>query len=175
MQKMQKFLWKNKRPYPKNSTTTIIIIDKISSTLKLNQATVIVLITCSLLVTSRQYIGRKNSRCHYENSIFRCPIHGNFWEGPFLYWPYLGDPIDCIVDPDVPQNVMDTYCWIHSTFSIPNRYEGRNEVMIDLSSAMITVNLVNTWSQPSKSTWWTWQLCQPRANTGVNKYFVAKA
>merc|ERR1711884_736779 len=52
------------------------------------KATVIVLITCSLLVTSRQYIG---------------------------------DPIDCIVDPDVPQNVMDTYCWIHSTFSIPNR------------------------------------------------------
>jgi len=52
------------------------------------KATVIVLITCSLLVTSRQYIG---------------------------------DPIDCIVDPDVPQNVMDTYCWIHSTFSIPDR------------------------------------------------------
>merc|ERR1719188_2712002 len=63
------------------------------------KATVIVLITCSLLVTSRQYIG---------------------------------DPIDCIVDPDVPQNVMDTYCWIHSTFSIPNRYEGRNEVGKDV-------------------------------------------
>ena len=26
------------------------------------------------------------------------------------------------MDPDVPQNVMDTYCWIHSTFSIPNRF-----------------------------------------------------
>jgi len=63
------------------------------------KATVIVLITCSLLVTSRQYIG---------------------------------DPIDCIVDPDVPQNVMDTYCWIHSTFSIPNRYEDRNEVGKDV-------------------------------------------
>ena len=36
--------------------------------------------------------------------------------------PPAGDPIDCIVDPDVPQNVMDTYCWIHSTFSIPNRF-----------------------------------------------------
>jgi len=55
------------------------------------KATTIILITCSLLVTSRQYIG---------------------------------DPIDCIVDPDVPQNVMDTYCWIHSTFSIPNRVIG---------------------------------------------------
>ena len=48
----------------------------------------VVLITSSLLVTSRQYIG---------------------------------DPIDCIVDSDIPQNVMDTYCWIHATFTIPNR------------------------------------------------------
>lgn len=34
---------------------------------------------------------------------------------------YIGDPIDCIVDPDIPQNIMDTYCWIHATFTIPNR------------------------------------------------------
>ena len=45
---------------------------------------------CSLLVTSRQYIG---------------------------------DPIDCIVE-EIPNNVMDTYCWIHSTFSIPNAIVG---------------------------------------------------
>lgn len=55
----------------------------------------IVLITCSLLVTSRQYIG---------------------------------DPIDCIVDADIPQNVMDTYCWIHATFTIANRRQDRNTV-----------------------------------------------
>eukprot|EP00096_Caligus_rogercresseyi_P016570 TRINITY_DN927_c0_g1_i1.p1 TRINITY_DN927_c0_g1~~TRINITY_DN927_c0_g1_i1.p1 ORF type:complete len:362 (+),score=85.23 TRINITY_DN927_c0_g1_i1:246-1331(+) len=30
---------------------------------------------------------------------------------------YIGDPIDCIVE-EIPPNVMDTYCWIHSTFSI---------------------------------------------------------
>lgn len=51
------------------------------------KATVIVLVTFSIIVTSRQYIG---------------------------------DPIDCIVE-GVPSNVMDTYCWIHSTFTIPNR------------------------------------------------------
>lgn len=33
---------------------------------------------------------------------------------------YIGDPIDCIVD-EIPPNVMDTYCWIYSTFTIPNR------------------------------------------------------
>jgi len=36
---------------------------------------------------------------------------------------YIGDPIDCIVE-EIPNNVMDTYCWIHSTFSIPNRLQG---------------------------------------------------
>jgi len=32
---------------------------------------------------------------------------------------YFGDPIDCIVDR-IPQEMMDTYCWIHSTFTIPD-------------------------------------------------------
>lgn len=33
---------------------------------------------------------------------------------------YIGDPIDCIVD-EIPLHVMDTYCWIYSTFTIPDR------------------------------------------------------
>lgn len=37
---------------------------------------------------------------------------------------YIGDPIDCIVD-EIPLAVMDTYCWIYSTFTIPNRLSGR--------------------------------------------------
>lgn len=36
---------------------------------------------------------------------------------------YFGDPIDCMVD-GVPGGIMDTYCWIHSTFTIPNRIVG---------------------------------------------------
>ena len=24
---------------------------------------------------------------------------------------FIGDPIDCIVTPDVPAKMMDTYCW----------------------------------------------------------------
>ena len=34
---------------------------------------------------------------------------------------YFGDPIDCMVD-GVPGDIMDTYCWIHSTYSVPTRY-----------------------------------------------------
>jgi len=37
---------------------------------------------------------------------------------------YIGDPIDCIVD-GVPGGIMDTYCWIHSTYSIPSRWTGK--------------------------------------------------
>jgi len=36
---------------------------------------------------------------------------------------YIGDPIDCIVE-EIPNNVMDTYCWIHSTYSIPGKLIG---------------------------------------------------
>ena len=33
---------------------------------------------------------------------------------------YIGDPIDCIVE-GVDPKIMDTYCWIHSTYSVPTR------------------------------------------------------
>jgi len=34
---------------------------------------------------------------------------------------YIGDPIDCIVDASVGGDIMDTYCWIHSTSTIPSK------------------------------------------------------
>lgn len=37
---------------------------------------------------------------------------------------YIGDPIDCMVD-GVPGGIMDTYCWIHSTYSVPTRWTGK--------------------------------------------------
>ena len=37
---------------------------------------------------------------------------------------YIGDLIDCIVDDEIPLTVMDTYCWIYSIFTIPNRLNG---------------------------------------------------
>jgi len=36
---------------------------------------------------------------------------------------YIGDPIDCMVEK-VPGGIMDTYCWIHGTFSIPSKWTG---------------------------------------------------
>ena len=42
---------------------------------------------------------------------------------------YIGDPIDCMVT-DIPGDMMDTYCWIHSTFSVPARWVGKQGVDI---------------------------------------------
>ncbi len=42
---------------------------------------------------------------------------------PVPFRQYIGDPIDCIVE-EIPNNVMDTYCWIHSTFSVPSDPDG---------------------------------------------------
>lgn len=36
---------------------------------------------------------------------------------------YFGDPIDCIQNDDIPENVIDTYCWIHATFILPSAFD----------------------------------------------------
>lgn len=36
---------------------------------------------------------------------------------------YIGDPIDCISRDDIPSNLLDTFCWIHSTFSLEDAWE----------------------------------------------------
>lgn len=41
---------------------------------------------------------------------------------------YFGDPIDCIVDK-IPSNLMDTYCWIHSTYTIPDLVGASRDVV----------------------------------------------
>lgn len=42
---------------------------------------------------------------------------------------YIGDPIDCMVE-GVPGGMMDTYCWIHSTFSVPSRWNSQKGVEV---------------------------------------------
>lgn len=35
---------------------------------------------------------------------------------------YVGNPIDCIHSKDLPEDVLNTYCWIHSTYTITSAY-----------------------------------------------------
>lgn len=62
-----------------------------------------------------------------DNNVFR--LH---YKGTFLVFmvacvlvtfnQYFGDPIDCIVEDKSLEKVMDSYCWIQSTFSVPSRW-----------------------------------------------------
>ena len=41
---------------------------------------------------------------------------------------FVGDPINCINDGAVPDHVINTYCWITYTFTLPyqmNKLQGR--------------------------------------------------
>ncbi|KAK2584026.1 hypothetical protein KPH14_006482 [Odynerus spinipes] len=38
---------------------------------------------------------------------------------------YVGNPIDCIHSKDLPEDVLNTYCWIHSTYTITAAYRKR--------------------------------------------------
>lgn len=67
-----------------------------------------------------------------DNNVFR--LHYKATVGLFVLASllvtsrqYIGDPIDCMVD-GIPGGIMDTYCWIHSTFSIPTRWNGTKGV-----------------------------------------------
>ena len=35
---------------------------------------------------------------------------------------YVGQPIDCLQKDEIPASVLNTYCWIHSTFTIPSAF-----------------------------------------------------
>ncbi|RWS12660.1 innexin inx1-like protein [Dinothrombium tinctorium] len=36
---------------------------------------------------------------------------------------YVGNPIDCIQSDEIPISVLNTYCWIHTTFTIPEAFK----------------------------------------------------
>lgn len=65
----------------------------------------------------------KPQSCITDNPIFR--LHYKFSVCILVAFSimvtarqYFGDPIDCISRDDIPNNLLDTFCWIHTTFSI---------------------------------------------------------
>lgn len=66
----------------------------------------------------------KVSKIHIDSSVFR--LH--WFASPVILLTfsvlvtvrqYIGDPIDCIHTKDIPSEVFDMYCWIHSTYTVP--------------------------------------------------------
>lgn len=35
---------------------------------------------------------------------------------------YVGNPIDCVHTKDIPEDVLNTYCWIHSTYALKSMF-----------------------------------------------------
>lgn len=60
-------------------------------------ATVIILMSFSIIVTTRQYVG---------------------------------NPIDCVHTKDIPEDVLNTYCWIHSTYALKSLFKKKPGVAV---------------------------------------------
>lgn len=43
---------------------------------------------------------------------------------------YVGNPIDCVHTKDIPEDVLNTYCWIHSTYTIKTAF--RKKIGVDV-------------------------------------------
>lgn len=43
---------------------------------------------------------------------------------------YVGNPIDCVHTKDIPEDVLNTYCWIHSTYTIKNAFRKKVGVLV---------------------------------------------
>jgi hypothetical protein len=66
----------------------------------------------------------KVSHVHIDSTVFR--LHYSITVMMLLAFSlivttrqYVGNPIDCIHNKDVPEDVVNTYCWIHSTYTVP--------------------------------------------------------
>ena len=73
-------------------------------------------------------IDGKVFRCHYKVTVIILIVFGLITTAG----QFMGDPIECDVNVKISQRVIDTFCWIHSTFTvyIPNstesEYPGRH-------------------------------------------------
>lgn len=69
----------------------------------------------------------KSGKCVIDSFVFR--LHYRFTLVALIAFSiavtgrqYIGDPIDCISKDDIPNNLLDTYCWIHTTFSVESAW-----------------------------------------------------
>ena len=53
----------------------------------------------------------------------RCTVEEkSFYLLKRIIFQYVGNPIDCIHSKDIPEEVLNTFCWIHSTYTIPSAF-----------------------------------------------------
>ncbi|KAK5649775.1 hypothetical protein RI129_000804 [Pyrocoelia pectoralis] len=65
----------------------------------------------------------KLNNVHNDSPVFR--LHYSFTSLILIAFSlivttrqYVGNPIDCVHTKDLPEDVLNTYCWIHSTYTV---------------------------------------------------------
>ncbi|RZC36280.1 Innexin domain containing protein, partial [Asbolus verrucosus] len=53
---------------------------------------------------------------------------------------YVGNPIDCIHTKDIPEDVLNTFCWIHSTFTVTQNRGPRAEPFMSYPGVKTSIN-----------------------------------
>lgn len=73
----------------------------------------------------------KRRKIHIDNAVFR--LHWLFTSAILIGFSiilsgrqYVGDPILCMETNNLPRNLINTYCWIQSTFIIPESTKGQS-------------------------------------------------
>lgn len=77
----------------------------------------------------------KCKQVNTDNNVFR--LHYKFTVILLLLFSFLvtskqyfGDPIDCVSGSQQDKYVMDTYCWIFSTFTIKSHLHGKQQQVV---------------------------------------------
>lgn len=69
----------------------------------------------------------KPQTCIIDNHVFRLHYRASsllllIFSALVTARQYFGDPIDCISKDDIPSELLDTFCWIHTTFSLESAW-----------------------------------------------------
>jgi len=72
----------------------------------------------SLVKLSHVQIDSSIFRLHYTITVMACLAFSLLVTAR----QYVGNPIDCVHTKDIPEDVLNTFCWIHSTYTIPSAF-----------------------------------------------------
>lgn len=87
----------------------------------------------------------KISRVHTDGNIFR--LHYSLTVIILMTFciiittkQYVGEPIDCYRTDGIDRSIMNTYCWIHTTYSIPKAFN--KKVGVDVSDRLRKISKI---------------------------------
>lgn len=93
----------------------------------------------------------KISRVHTDGNIFR--LHYSLTVIILMAFciiittkQYVGEPIDCLRADGVDKSIINTYCWIHTTYSIPKAFN--KKVGVDVSRKFLFLNILKKFALP---------------------------